>query len=148
MWPFKKKLIETRIEQEPQPEQPAEKELPALEWTHIVGIWHKEEVCEHCGHAWDDGSTSHDGVPCPTCGCIGSHKVQVVRHEYERTQVFDRHYPETFRGRGIDIGWVDPIGMVDYIGGIGTYWTRWRGIRNEKTVIWDGCSVKKDSNDE
>ena len=145
MWPFKKKPVEqTPIANSPEPEKPAEKELPELKWELSVGKWHKEFRCEHCGHVWCDDTKSHDEDPCPECGCIGSHKLQVVRHEYEHTQIFNAYvgiYPDDYRERGISIG--RPEWLHGY-----AFWHPWRGIRNEKTVIWDGCSVKKDSNDE
>ena len=143
MWPFKKKPIENRVADEPEPVKPAEKELPELKWELSIGKWHKELRCEHCGNVWTDDTKSHDEDPCPDCGCIGSHKMQVVRHEYEHTQVFqtnDGDFPDNFNQRGIDIG------KVEWLHGYAFYHP-WRGIRNAKTVIWDGCSVKKDSND-
>ena len=144
MWPFKKKPIDNRVADEPEPVKPAEKELPELKWELSIGNWHKELRCEHCGHVWTDDTKSHDEDPCPECGCIGSHKMQVVRHEYEHTQrlnIYDGIYPDGYRARGISIG------RVERLDGWGLYHP-WRGTRNEKTVIWDGCSVKKDSNDE
>jgi len=130
MWPFKKKPVEqTPIANAPEPEKPAEKELPELKWELSIGPWHKEFRCEHCGHVWTDDTKSHDEDPCPTCGCIGSHRMQVIRYEHEHTQWFDTycgHYPSDFTRR---------LGSA------------WQGVRNEKTVVWDGCSVKKDSND-
>ena len=143
MWPFRKKPIENRVADEPEPVKPVEKELPELKWELSVGKWHKEFRCEHCWHVWCDGAKEHDEDPCPDCGCIGSHKMQVVRHEYEHTQLFntcDGIYPDDYRERGISIG--RPEWLHGY-----AFWRPWRGIRNEKTVIWDGCSVKKDSND-
>ena len=144
MWPFKRKPVEqTHIDSAPEPEKPAEKELPELEWELSIGPWHKEFRCEHCGHVWTDDTKSHDEDPCPTCGCIGSHKMQVTRYEHEHTQWFDTycgHYPSDFTGRGIELG------RLAYRHGWGLG-TAWQGVRNEKTVIWDGCSVKKDSND-
>ena len=143
MWPFKKKPIENRVADEPEPVKPAEKELPELKWELSIGKWHKELRCEHCGHVWTDDTKSHDEDPCPDCGCIGSHKMQVVRHEYEHTQVFqtnDGYFPDNFNQRGIDIG------KVECLHGYAFYHP-WRGIRNANTVIWDGCSVKKDAND-
>ena len=146
MWPFKKNresakpepVREPEAEKKPQdakPEAKKERELPSVEWTHVIGDWRKEEVCEHCGHTWPP-ETDHIEDPCPTCGCIGSHKAQVVREEYDKTQLFYRikgDYPSAFLSRGIDVGVV-----VDGWDGF------WRGIRNRKTVIWDGCSVKKE----
>ena len=143
MWPFKKKPIDNRVADEPEPVKPAEKELLELKWELSIGKWHKEFRCEHCGHVWTDDTKSHDEDPCPECGCIGSHKMQVVRHEYEHTQrlkTYDGIFPDGYRARGISIG------SVEWLDGCGLYHP-WRGIRNEKTVIWDGCSVKKDAND-
>ena len=140
MWPFKRKPVEqTHIDSAPEPEKPAEKELPALEWELSIGPWHKEFRCEHCGHVWCDDAKEHDEDPCPVCGCIGSHKMQVIRYEHEHTQCFNTYDGtyQSFTKRGIELGRVDH----PYGGRI------WRGVRNEKTVIWDGCSVKKDSND-
>ena len=140
MWPFKKKRETDRSEakKDPEaakPEAEKERELPSVEWNHIIGDWHKEEVCEHCGHTWQP-ETDHSADPCPTCGCIGSHKAQVVREEYERTQLFYHRkgeYPSAFLSRGIDVGWSR------------NSWDGfWHGIRGWKTVIWDGCSVKKE----
>ena len=142
MWPFKKKPIENRVADEPEPVKPAEKELPELKLELSIGPWHKEFRCEHCGHVWCDDTKSHDEDPCPDCGCIGSHKMQVIRYEHEHTQVFNTHdgdFPDNFNQRGIDIG------KVEWLYGWGLYHP-WRGTRNAKTVIWDGCSVKKDSN--
>ena len=141
MWPFKKKPIEMPVTDEAKPE---EKELPELKWELSVGPWHKSFRCEHCGHVWTDDTKSHDEDPCPDCGCIGSHKMQVVRHEYEHTQIFNAYdgiCPDDYRERGISIG------RAEWLQGY-AFWHPWRGIRNEKTVIWDGCSVKKNSNDE
>ena len=144
MWPFKRKPVEqTHIDSAPEPEKPAEKELPELEWELSIGPWHKEFRCEHCGHVWCDDAKEHDEDPCPDCGCIGSHKMQVVRHEYEHTQILNTDegdFPYNYSVRGIAIGsveWLHRWGLA----------RAWRGTRNAKTVIWDGCSVKKDSND-
>ena len=129
MWPFKKKHEDAK------PKAKKEPKLPSVEWTHNIGEWRKEEVCEHCGHTWGS-EKDHSGIPCPTCGCIGSHKAQVVREECERTQGFchlNGEYPGYFRFRGIDVGEVV------------NNWSGWYGIRNRKTVIWDGCSVKKEN---
>ena len=134
MWPFRKKREAAKPEPVREPEPEKERELPSVQWTHIVGEWHKEEVCEHCVHTWGTGE-DHSETPCPTCGCIGSHKAQVVRGEYDRTQWFYNHkgeYLGDFLSRGIDVGEV-----VTALSG-------WYGIRNRKTVIWDGCSVKKE----
>ena len=143
MWPFKKKPIDNRVADAPDPVKPAEKELPELKWELSVGKWHKELRCEHCGHVWTDDTKSHDEDPCPDCGCIGSHKMQVVRYEFEHTQrlyTAEWNFIDGLKEHGLDTG------SVDYLGGYGPY-RAWRGIRNRKTVIWDGCSVKKDSND-
>jgi len=144
MWPFKKKPVEqTPIANAPEPEKPAEKELPELKWELSIGEWHKEFRCEHCGHVWCDGAKEHDEDPCPDCGCIGSHKMQVIRYEYEYTQCFtvrDGTYPSAFTKLGIELG------RVDYLHRWGLS-SVWRGVRNEKTVIWDGCSAQKDAND-
>ena len=143
MWPFKKKPVEqTPIANAPEPEKSAEKELPELKWELSIGPWHKEFRCEHCWHVWCHDAKELDEDPCPVCGCIGSHKMQVVRHEFEHTQrlyTAEWNFIDRLKERGFDTG------SVDYLGGYGPY-RAWRGIRNRKTVIWDGCSVKKDSN--
>ena len=143
MWPFKKKPIENRVADEPEPVKPAEKVLPDLKWELRVGKWHKELRCEHCGHVWCLDAKEHDEDPCPDCGCIGSHKMQVVRYEFEHTQCLytaEWNFIDGLKEHGLDTG------SVDYLGGYGPY-RAWRGIRNRKTVIWDGCSMKKDAND-
>ena len=143
MWPFKKKPVETPVADEVKPEEPEEKELPELKWELSVGPWHKSSRCEHCGHVWTDDTKSNDEDPCPTCGCIGSHKMQVVRCEFEHTQTFKTtgwDFLGELKKHGLDRG------QVDHLGGYGPY-RLWRGARNWKTVVWDGCSVKKDSND-
>lgn len=67
--------------------------------------------------------------------------MQVIRYEHEHTQSFTSSNgisPSDFTARGIELGRVShPYGFSSV----------WRGIRNEKTVIWDGCSAKKDAND-
>ena len=140
MWPFKKKPVEMPIADEVRPE---EKELPELKWGLGVGPWHKSFRCEHCGHVWTNDAKSHDEDPCPDCGCIGSHKMQVIRYEHEHTQRFTARHgisPSDFIERDIELG------RVAYLPGCGLG-SAWQGVRNEKTVIWDGCSVKKDAND-
>lgn len=135
MWPFRKKREAAKPEPVREPEPEKERELPSVKWTHIIGEWHKEEACEHCGHTWPP-ETDHSETPCPTCGCIGSHKAQVVRAEYERTQLFYRRngeHPSAFLSCGVDVGEV-----------VNSWDGFWRGFRNRKTVIWEGCSVKKE----